>query len=244
MRNSLIIILTILFSCNLNQEPEKITNKVNTIEISSSESFFIEDQSSAASKTEIIETFIDSVNIGEMRQCKIELIKHRVNEDNYIIIKFYRKEANTWYIQNTYCYETNALMEFKPNISDFNNDNFNDITFISGSAMRAANEIRRLFIYDKEQQKLISILNSEDFPNIQYNQELNCIDALIFTGGTSTHFARIKGDSLIEFARVLCDDFRTVYEIDKFGNERIISKDSMINFDHMGRYINYKPLKH
>jgi hypothetical protein len=32
---------------------------------------------------------------------------------------------------NTYSYETTAMMGFEPVISDFNNDNFNDITFIS-----------------------------------------------------------------------------------------------------------------
>ena len=70
-------------------------------------------------------------------------------------------------------------MGFEPNISDFNNDNFKDITFISGSAARGANEVRRLFIYDNQNRELISIVNSQNYPNMQYNKELNCIDAFI-----------------------------------------------------------------
>lgn len=244
MRNFPILILTLLFSCNSNQETKKLLSEVDTTEISSSKSISIEDHSTDNSKTEILETFIDSLKIGEKGMCKIELIKHRVNEDNFIIIKFYRKGQKTWSIQNTYSYETNALMEFQPNISDFNNDNFNDITFISGSAVRGANEVRRLFIYDNINQELISIVNSLDFPNMQYNKELNCIDAFIVTGGTSTHFARIKKDSLIEFASVHNDNNRTVYEIDKFGREKIIRQDTIIDNENVYvRYKNYKPLK-
>jgi hypothetical protein len=234
-----------LLSCNSNQETKEQTSEVDNteIEISNSKSVPIVENSTDNSNTEILETYIDSLKIGEKGNCKIELIKHRVNEENFIIIKFYRKGQKTWYIQNTYSYETNALMEFQPDISDFNNDNFNDITFISGSAARGANEIRRLFIYDNKNQELISIVNSQNFPNMQYNKELKCIDAFSFTGGTSTHFARIKGDSLIEFARVNCDNNRTVYEIDKFGKQKLIRKDTILNFDNIIRYKNYKPLK-
>lgn len=245
-----ILIFTVLISCNSNQETKKKIDIVNKKEIANKNIASIDNQNTDTLTTEILETFLDSVNIGEKGKCKIELIKHRVNDDNFIIIKFYRKGRHTtiapetWMNTNTYSYETNALMDFQPDISDYNNDNFNDITFISGSAARGANEVRRLFIYDNTNQELISIVNSQEFPNMQYNKELNCIDAFIVTGGTSTHFARIKKDSLVEFASVHNDNNRTIYEIDKFGKEKMIQKDTIINFENVYvRYKNYKPLK-
>ncbi len=245
-----IIILTILLSCNSNQNAKKQIGKLNATQIIKSTVNLDDNKSLDKSNTEILETFIDSVNIGEKGKCKVELIKRRVNDDNFVTIKFYIKgkytikDPKVWMITNTYCYETSSLMGFEPNILDFNNDNFNDITFISGSAARGANEIRRLFIYDNKNQDLISILNSQDFPNMLYNKELNCIDAFIVTGGTSTHFARINKDSLIEFASIYNDNNRTVYETDKYGRKKILFKNKNIDTKNINvRYKNYKPLK-
>ncbi|MBL7704216.1 MAG: hypothetical protein JNM21_01600 [Taibaiella sp.] len=135
-------------------------------------------------------------------------------------------------------------MDLKPHIADFNNDSFMDITFISATAARGSNEVRRLFIYDAEEKKLVSIVNSENYPNMRYNKELDCIDAFLVYGGTSTVFTRIEGDSLKEFASVHNDQYRTVYEIDKSGKERQLSKDSITDPGEIYiRYINYKPLK-
>ncbi len=239
-----IIILTMLVSCDTKQGTEKIIDKSVKTEILKSDNTHIDSLKDNTTNTEILETFIDSTNIGEKGKCKIELIKHRVFDDNYVIIKFYRRGHKDWYIQNTYYYETNALMDFDPNIADFNNDRFNDITFISGEAARGSNELRRLLIYDNKKYELISIVNSQDYPNMLYNNELDCIDAFLIYGGCSTVFARIKGDSLIEFASVNNCSERTIYEIDKFGKEKLLSKDSIINSEDIFlRYKNYKPLK-
>ena len=225
-------------------------NNYDTTEIEKNNITSVDSQNVDTSKTEILETFVDSLNIGEKGRCKVELIKHKVYDDNFVIIKFYTKvryttkDPEVWMNANTYCYETNAMMGFEPNISDFNNDNFKDITFISGSAARGANEVRRLCIYDNQNSELISIVNSQDYPNMLYNKELNCIDAFIVTGGTSTHFLRIKKDSLIEFASVHNDNNRSVYEIDKFGKEKLLRKDTIIDNENLYvRYKNYKPLK-
>lgn len=196
--------------------------------------------------TEIIETFVDSLNIGEKGKYKIELIKHRVFDDSYVIVKFYTKafKPNRWYIQNTYLYACNALMGLDPNVSDYNNDNYNDISFISSQTARSANEVRRLFIFDNHKKELISIVNAEDYPNMLYNKELNCIDAFLVYGGSSTVFAKIKNDSLIEFASVHnVDSHRTVYENDKLGRKIRIRKDTIDPDNVSIRYLNYKPLK-
>ena len=194
--------------------------------------------------TEIIETFVDSLNIGRKGQAKIELIKHRVLDDFYVILKFYIKGRSSWNRENTYVYECTPMSDLEPNISDFNNDQFNDVTFISATAARSANQVRRLFVYDDHEQKLISIENSQDYPNMLYNKELNCIDAFLVYGGSSTVFLRIEGNTLKEFAGVNSDNYRTVYELDRFGKERILSNDTILNYDGVyTRYVNYKPLK-
>ncbi|MCO4292631.1 hypothetical protein NF867_07145 [Solitalea sp. MAHUQ-68] len=241
MKLNFLFILLILLYCTKKQTEDK--NKPITITKTSTtkKNGSID---TLNPNTEILETFTDSSKIGDKGKCKIELIKHRVFDNTYVIVKFYTKGPKYWYIQNTYLYECDALMGLAPNISDFNNDKLNDITFISATAARGSNEVRRLFIYDDYEKKLISIVNSQDYPNMLYNKELDCLDAFMIHGGSSTVFARIKGDSLKEFASVHNDNYRTVHEIDKFGIERLLRKDTIINPENIYiRYINYKPLK-
>lgn len=195
------------------------------------------------SSTAIVETFTDSLHIGEKGRSKVELIKHRVLDDIYVIVKFYTRGADDWLLQNTYLYECDAMMGLYPTVADFNNDGFNDLTFISATAARGANEIERLFVYDDSEMSLISIVNSQEFPNMHYNKELDCIDAFLVYGGSSTVFARIQGDSLKEFARVDNDEFRTVVEIDQNGNEKLLRRDPIKSGDVYTRYLNYNPLK-
>lgn len=231
MKLNILIILIFILSCTASPTD----NEIKDVSIADTTN----------TNTEILETFVDSLNIGEKGKNKVELIKHRVFDDTYVIVKFYRKATvpNRWYNANTYIVQCNAMQGLLPNITDFNNDNFNDITFISAQAARGANEVRRLFVYDDYERALISIVNSEDYPNMRYNKELNCIDAFLFHGGTSTVFARIKGDSLKEFASVHNDSHRTVYEVDKFGKDKLLRRDKINPEDVYIRYINYKPLK-
>lgn len=231
MKLNILIILIFILSCTASPTDNEIKH--------------VSAANTTNTNTEIIETFVDSLNIGEKGKNKVELIKHRVFDDTYVIVKFYRKATvpNRWYNANTYIVQCNAMQGLLPNITDFNNDNFNDITFISAQAARGANEVRRLFVYDDYERALISIVNSEDYPNMLYNKELNCIDAFLFHGGTSTVFARLKGDSLKEFASVHNDSHRTVYEVDKFGKDKLLRRDKINPEDVYIRYINYKPLK-
>ena len=117
-----------------------------------------------------------------------------------------------------------------------------DITFISGTAARGANEVRRLFIYDDQNKELISIVNSEDYPNMLYNKELDCIDAFLVYGGCSTVFLNIEGDSLKQFASVELNDGLTVSTYDQNGKQKIIKRDKT-NKAGFVRYKNFRPLK-
>lgn len=239
MKNCLIIILIFLVACGnkpKKENPEKRDTTQYVVPVQGNDT---------SAPTEILETFVDSTNIGEKGECKVELIKHRVHDDVYVIVKFYTKNyLQKWWIQNTYLYVCNALENLDPQIIDFNNDGRNDMTFISADAARGANEVRRLFIYkDWGPGELISIVNSENYPNMQYNDELNCIDAFLVYGGSATVFLRIDGDSLKEFASVVSYENRTVYEIDKHGMKKQLSKDTLLPDDLYIRYKNYKPLK-
>ena len=84
--------------------------------------------------------------------------------------------------------------------------------------------------------------NSENYPNMLYNKELNCIDAFLVYGGSSTVFLRISGDSLKEFASVEAMDGVTVKEIDRNGKEKIIFQDTKNKAAYI-RFKTYKPLK-
>lgn len=252
MRQIPFILLTIFLSCQPNQEAKQPIAKSDTTKTANSKipldaNPFDTNQNLDTSKTAIIETFVDSLNIGVKGKCKVELIKHRVYDDIFVIVKFYIKRRNTtkgpehWMNENTYSYETTAMREFEPVISDFNNDNFNDITFISDIAARGANEIRRLFIYDSQNKNLVSIVNSEDYPNMLYNKTLDCIDAFLVYGGCSTVFLNIEGDSLKKFASVELMDGLTVTTYDKNGNGKIIMEDKTNKAGYI-RYQNFNPL--
>ena len=245
-----IIILTILISCNSKQETEKGkgNDKYKTVNQTNKKTSISKNSKTDSLNNYISEIFIDSLSIGEKGKCKIELIKNEVNYyDSKIIINFYvkskkpNKENKTWIIKNNYTYESNSLTGFKPNISDFNNDKFKDINFISATAARGSNEVRRLFIYEPKKQELISIVNSQDYPNMIYNKELDCIDAFLIHGTSTTVFAKISGDSLKTFANIQNSlDFHTINLIDKNGNERELYKVKSKG-DYI-RFKNFKPL--
>lgn len=239
MKPIILILLVSLISCK-SKPFDNENEKASVFETLSVKTIVTD---TAEIHTEIIETFTDSLNIGEKEKNKIELIKHRVFNDTYVIVKFYNKAPHRWYLQNTYLYECNALMGLEPNIADFNNDGFKDLTFISAQAARSANEVRRLFIYNSYNKELTSIVNSEEYPNMLYNKELDCIDAFLVHGGSSTVFAKIKGDRLINFASIHNDNYRTVYEINDSGKETFLKKEKINPEDVYIRYINYKPLK-
>ena len=193
--------------------------------------------------TELKELFVDSVNVGKKKYNKIELAQYSVSDSNYLIIKFYSRLKNkTWKLKQTFSFEKDEVLSLDTKLSDFNNDGFKDMTYISNIAARGANQVRRLFIYDNILDELIYMRNSEDYPNMLYNKKLNCIDAFLVYGGSSTVFLNIKGDSLVEFAGVDLDDHITVYEINKSGKRIIIKKQKNKDKWYYVRFKSYKPL--
>ena len=188
------------------------------------------------------EFFVDSVNIGKRKFNKIELSKYRKADSFYVVVKFYSKQNGKWTLKNRYGYEKDGILGLDPKLSDFNNDGLNDLTYISATAARGANEIRRLFIYNRAKDQLISLKNSQEYPNMLYNKELNCIDAFLVSGDCTTVFLKITGDSLKEFASVSLSDGLTVRTYNTKGDEKIIFQDPT-NKARFARYMNFNPLK-
>ncbi|WP_146203174.1 XAC2610-related protein [Mucilaginibacter oryzae] len=190
----------------------------------------------------LTESFTDSLNIGRKGFNKVSLEQFKIEDSTYVVIRFFSKHADKWIIKNEFHLPKDGITSSDPSVSDFNNDVLNDFTFISAIAARGGNEIRTLFIYDKKNDELILIKNSDTFPNLSYNQELNCIEAFALSGCNSTIFATIEADSLRTFARAdQCDSIK-VFAYDKKGEEKLILKRS-INADDAMDFTDYNLLK-
>lgn len=190
---------------------------------------------------QIEEFFSDSLTIGRKGKNKIEISKIRNEDVCEVILSFYSRQGKNWLLKNQFQFAKDLITDIDPQISDFNNDGYNDITYVSNVAARGANEVRRLLIYDPAKDVLIPIQNSEEYPNMAYNKELNCIDAFLVHGGSSTVFLILEGNQLKEIASVHNDSHRTVYKTDKNGNSILISTDTLNPEDIYMRYKNFDP---
>lgn len=189
-------------------------------------------------------TFTDSLRIGEKCRNKL-VIKHILEEDScYVDIFFYEKADNVWLQLQKFNFDAPSIIDISNTIvQDYNNDGFGDFTYHSAMAARGANEVRKLFVYSPETKRLVYIHNSEHYPNMEYNEQLDCIDAFAVYGGTTTSFLKIKGDSLQQFAKIdLWGNQRIVAEIDENGKETILKEDSISDGPYI-RYANYKTLE-
>lgn len=229
MKQYLVLLLGILCSCE-NSKPKASPNAVHA-------------HSGIITQPVIKEFFINSLNIGRHAFNKIELSRYKTATDsNYVVIKFYTKQGKSWKLRNEFHFEKDEIADCDTKLSDFNNDGFGDMTYVSAIAARGANELRHLFIYDKKMDRLVFMKNSEQYPNMLYNKKLNCIDAFLVYGGCSTVFLKIDADSLKEFANVELFHGLTVTVYDSKGKPTIILKDTR-NKGNTIRYKNYKPLE-
>jgi len=227
-----IIISTLFFSC----KQKTLSEKPDNLKIQ-------RDSVVGTFKTE--EEIIDSTSIGIKGKFKIDIhqIRH-IGDSVYITYNLFEKQNKIWKLKQSFKMGkdgvTNLGLEFK----DFNNDGFKDMTVHTDIAGRGANDLRSLFIFDKKKGEFILIKNSSNFPNLQYNKVLNCIDALMVYGGSSTVFLKLDADTLREFAEVeQFQNIRTVYEFDSKGKKKILSKIKVNDSTDYIRFSNYKPLK-
>lgn len=188
------------------------------------------------------ETFIDSLEIGKAGVNTVILNQVRTTDSVYVQLSFLSKKEGTLVEQNKSNWPKDPLSGFHPKIVDFNNDGYKDVTFVSATAARGANEIRRLFIYDPSKDRLRCITNAMDYPNLRYNPKLKCIDGFRVYGGSSTDFLRLQGDSLFMFATVDLYEGLTVTTFDADRTGQVIYRDTTYEGGYI-RFDNYSPLE-
>lgn len=196
------------------------------------------------SSNKIDESFTDDSRIGRSRKNKVEVHCFERGDGMIAEIKFFsRSKSGKWEQKQSFEFEKDNLTPCNPKVRDFNGDGFKDLTYVSDVAARGANEVRKLFRYDKKRNELVYVLNSEDYPNFAYNRKLKCLDAMLFHGATTTVFLKLEGDMLREFASVDTGLQLVVTVTDTSGKERVIRRQKMNEDDIYTRYSNFNPLE-
>ena len=191
---------------------------------------------------ELEEHVVDSTTIGRKGLNKVIVDLFRNGDSSYVELFFGRRYNDEWAQVQQFHFLKDGIYGLEIEFPDLNNDGFSDITIKCGVPARSANEIRRAYVYDPRGDSLIYLVNSSHYPNMLYNDELDLIDAFLVYGGSSTVFLKIRGDSLMEVARVDLFDGLTVVEIDEAGTERVLLKDTTREAGYV-RYKTYRPLK-
>lgn len=190
---------------------------------------------------EFSEAFTNDTRIGRPRKNKVEIKCYERGNGMIAEITFYsRSNSGAWQQKQSFEFEKDNVTNCDPKVEDFNNDGLKDFTYKSNVAARGANEIRTLFIYDKAKNELVHIKNSEHYPNLAYNKKLDCLDAWLFHGATTTVFLRIEGDELADFASVDTGAELVVTLRGKYGR-REISRKRMPLEDIYTRYSSFDP---
>lgn len=227
MRNIVcLLIIFLLYNCNRKQEGVVKENKIDNI-------VFID----------TLEVFKDSINFGERNDNKIEIYKIGNQDSTFAKVYLYELHNVDWKLKDSLILNAVRVNDLETEIKDFNNDGFNDIIFTSGMAARGGNIVQTLILFSGENKSLNWIKNSENFPNLLYNEKLNCIDAVILTGGQTTYFLKIENDSLKEFASVdQSAGIITAKILEENGKWKEIKsvKESSENFD---RFIDFYPIE-
>lgn len=203
---------------------------------------------------ELVEAFTDDKNVGVKGENKVEVNNYKradadkrnqIKDTNIAEIKFYSLGANKqWILKQKFEFDKDDVLGCDPQIEDFNNDGYKDITYVSTIAARQANEVRNLFIYDKQKDELVYVKNSEDYPNLLYNKKLKCLDSFMVHGGSTTVFLKLDGDVLKEFASVGSSGYERISSIiDKNGEEKILRKDKIDDDERYVRYKNFNPIE-
>jgi hypothetical protein len=189
------------------------------------------------------ETFSSELKRGKRNLGRVEISTYKKDEKLFVKTNFYAKSKSRWIQKNEFDLEKFGGLPIQPEVNDFNGDGFNDVTYISDSSARGANEIRALFIYNAAKDEFVYVKNSGDFPNLGYNPLLKGLTSWRFTGSTTTEFLELKGNKLVIVASV--EDRgteRTINIIDKAGKEKLLRREKRNN-DGFERYVNFDPVQ-
>lgn len=205
-----------------------VSCKTNNTNTDSNTDANIEDQTITNDSVSVV--FQDSTNIGKKGNYKLEITQTYFENDDIntlLNITLFEKTPNGWqYIQNVKD-SIQDVFNIDVELTDINNDGLLDFSYVYLLALRGFNDVRKHYIFDGKLNRLIGIKNSPQYPNLIYNEDLDCIESHIGHGGYTTVFLQLDNDSLKEFASIdLYDNKRIISITNKEGEETIISEIS------------------
>ncbi|KAF2513868.1 XAC2610-related protein [Flavobacterium foetidum] len=239
----LLIVFTLFIACK--DKTEKANNSTVLTDSIKEETVI---KSAPYEDDEIIsgftETFVDSSTIAAKGKYKIEITQNTTDTITKVSIQLFQKQNRRWKSIQNYTLNKESDIPMLPDIEDFNNDGLNDFTIHYATAARGSNDVRKLFIFSKKENKFVEIKNSDNYPNLEYNKKLNCIDALSVYGGSTTSFLKLTKDSLTEFAKVNFMDGDVESFIIRNNKEiKLYSGKYQGSNDYLVRFSNYNPIE-
>ncbi|MCL1668138.1 hypothetical protein M2T82_08705 [Elizabethkingia ursingii] len=190
------------------------------------------------------ELFSDSKTVIKPGKYKINITQRNNKTESVVSFDLFRKSGNKWSkIQNGSFKKPSDLPLFITTDEDLNNDGYNDLKISYAQAARGANEIEKLLIFNPKTQKLIEIINSQEYPNLHYNARRNCITSYMFYGGNATYFLHIKQNKLEGFGKVeFSNDSIYSYKI-KNKKEVLLKKQAYKSNDGAVFFSNFDPVE-
>lgn len=192
--------------------------------------------------------FVDSTNVGQKGKYKITVEGLIDGAKMDLKMNLSEKTPTGWKTVQEITETVLDLSDPDIELADINNDGFMDLRFKNMLAGNGYNELRKHYVFDKSNMQLKPITNSDNYPNLYYDPDLDCVVSYAVSGGYSSTFLVLEADSLREFASiVLSDNQRTVSTRNKQGVITILDK-SDYNLDRpdadltYGQY-NYLSLK-
>ena len=190
------------------------------------------------------EHFSDSKTVIKPNRYKLNVSQKNNKDESIVSYELFKKTGEKWTKLQTGNFKKQANFGlYVSTDEDLNNDGYNDVKISFAQAGRGPNEINKLLIFNPKTQKLIEIVNSQDYPNLHYNSKRNCVNSYSFSGGNSTYFLKINNNRLQEFARVeFYNDSVSSYKI-KNKEEILLKKKPYESSDAAVFFSDYDPIE-
>lgn len=171
------------------------------------------------------EKFSDWKNTVKPNLYKIDVTQNNKVKEAIVTFDLFKKAKNKWIRIQNLSFKKQAQSSLSVTTDeDLNNDGYNDLKISYAQAGRGSNSSEKLFIFNPKLYSFIEIVNSQEYPNLHYNQKRDCINSFSFYGGNSTYFLRMDKNKLKTFARLdYYNDTVTSYHI-KNGQDILLKK--------------------
>ena len=189
----------------------------------------------------IVAGFIDSLEIGKKGKFKIQLVKWFGRKE--YSFQLYKKHKNSWsLVQSDSGFLKASDIPFKPLVYDYNGDGFMDLSFHYSSPARINNEMRLIFLFDPNRDRLIHLKGAEQYCNVFYDPENKWLVSQAFHGGSTTTFLRIIDDSINFIASLEATDHATYLTKNINVDSTISIQIDTVLFDPYVLFKNFDPI--